>query len=1249
MKTLKIALITLLISPLALLNAEDTIFSIDRANVWIDNGVNSKTYHIPEWSQKAEYTNSVVRVGSDLSLASKAEKLNVLVNNTPTSYPPFTDLTPLPSLSLVGLDYADILGGDMQKPILNVTPEGGDFNETIEIVFELNSQQNDILFYNINNKEEHQQELNATKEANKFSIYLSKNGDHNVSYHLKSTDEQKVLFFTIKSKNPARDSDGDGIPDSVEIELGMNPLAQNYTSDGWSPFDSYVRGNNLIDSDGDGWSDFDETTLRDTDAEDNRSKPTATSLYGVEYRVTTMDTTLYINGDTPPLYRVSFIDMTSNSLYDSSKLEDINLSAEYYNVAISGAVNATLTTYLNKGEIPQVRVPASNPLVLRVRENNESNSKVSKTFIDATEELSVAEYYPHFLDTNTTGFTAESFKDGYIAYLQAHLVAPKDVTYGVDSTIEVSILEAALRNRVLSQTTLLLGNPNFSTEAAAYENTKNSLRDSNRTFNNLVDDLLKMSKGYLFTTPGLNDVLSLKTGTTEDNLANFMQNSLLEDDRYKIALMSIVDYNTSKEYVSLLTPDEDSDGDDISNKDEVFAVPYTHPLLADSDNDGLKDGIDPCPNDKENGCLNNGVSIDDFDGDGIVDSADNCPFHKNEEQEDKELDGIGDVCAKNGIVILTPRTNITLFKGDSFTFEARKTLGSSSDISWFIDKEAQAVAQGESYTHTFTKDADMKLCASLAIDKATACVYIKVLPTQEYQKANLYTLDVTEGDTGSKNSLVELVLRFPAKDLRTYSYSTVDYTANMGDDYINTVGTLNFQIGEQRKYIRVPIVGDSVHETVESFYLQLASHNDGEKDKEILVTILDNDAQNENNGTEPPAETNAVQNSIFFAFQTETYGSEPWMSDGSESNTTILKDLVIDSNGSYPANFTKVGGDTLYFSASDADYQMLLYKSDGTSEGTISLGALDSYEASSFLDINGTLYFTIVSKSDGVKKLYKSSGDAPTLIGDLSRGYESSGMGDMFTRVGGALYFQSYLLSDYDYDNELYKFDIQSESITLVKDINPGEDSSDPHAMTNIDGSLYFIANSKEIWKSDGTEAGTTLVIAADENQSFYDFKHINGKLYYVLNNYLESITDVVAYDLASQTASTLVSYTDSRYISRTFTVGDTFYMLSSLDSTYEIISISGQSITTEFTSDKNINELKTVGDKFYFTNSDGLICNSDYSNVIVSTIDGEYLSFMSNSINDELYFKVSRNSVHALYKTDSVNTTLLVDGSTVP
>lgn len=63
---------------------------------------------------------------------------------------------------------------------------------------------------------------------------------------------------------------------------------------------------------------------------------------------------------------------------------------------------------------------------------------------------------------------------------------------------------------------------------------------------------------------------------------------------------------------------------------------------------------------------------------------------------------------------------------------------------------------------------------------------------------------------------------------------------------------------------------------------------------------------------------------------------------------------------------------------------------------------------------------------------------------------------------------------------ELWRTDGTAAGTVLVKDIVPGWDYSDPHNLTNVNGTLFFVANDgssgSELWKSDGTAAGTVQV-----------------------------------------------------------------------------------------------------------------------------------------------------------------------------
>ena len=110
------------------------------------------------------------------------------------------------------------------------------------------------------------------------------------------------------------------------------------------------------------------------------------------------------------------------------------------------------------------------------------------------------------------------------------------------------------------------------------------------------------------------------------------------------------------------------------------------------------------------------------------------------------------------------------------------------------------------------------------------------------------------------------------------------------------------------------------------------------------------------------------------------------------------------------------------------------------------------------------------------------------------------------TDVGGIAYF---LANDGTHSRELWKSDGTDAGTSLVKDINPGGGDSNIVSMTDVGGTLYFAADDgthgHELWKSDGTEAGTTMV--ADINSGSSDsvapekFANLGGTVYFGAND----------------------------------------------------------------------------------------------------------------------------------------------------
>ena len=195
--------------------------------------------------------------------------------------------------------------------------------------------------------------------------------------------------------------------------------------------------------------------------------------------------------------------------------------------------------------------------------------------------------------------------------------------------------------------------------------------------------------------------------------------------------------------------------------------------------------------------------------------------------------------------------------------------------------------------------------------------------------------------------------------------------------------------------------------------------------------------------------------------------------------------------GSSPAGLTDVDG-MLFFTASDARGSAL-WRSNGTAGGTVLLKRLGSegyYEdyGAAMVGVDGTLFFTV--EDDGNSELWRSDGTRAGTVrvkrfpSSDSDGYGSDGPSDL-TAVGDTLFFTA---SDDVHGEELWRSNGTRAGTVLVKDIRPGNDdgggyddySYGPDDLTAVGDTLFFTADDgvrgQEVWRSDGTKAGTVLV-----------------------------------------------------------------------------------------------------------------------------------------------------------------------------
>lgn len=226
---------------------------------------------------------------------------------------------------------------------------------------------------------------------------------------------------------------------------------------------------------------------------------------------------------------------------------------------------------------------------------------------------------------------------------------------------------------------------------------------------------------------------------------------------------------------------------------------------------------------------------------------------------------------------------------------------------------------------------------------------------------------------------------------------------------------------------------------------------------------------------------------ILFAAQKDILDPVPalWKTDGTAAGTFVVKDIATPTSFAVFSidNMTKFNNQ-IFFTADDGINGPELWKSDGTTAGThlvkdIAAGPFNFEPPKRLIPLNGKLYFFMDDMINGTE-LWESDGTSAgtVLVIDIHPTLGSIGA---FTdphaaKVGNFIYFKA----DEGLNGfELWRTDGTSAGTVLVKDINP-TGSSNPTYMTDFNGTLIFVAddgvNGKEFWKSDGTSAGTVMI-----------------------------------------------------------------------------------------------------------------------------------------------------------------------------
>ncbi len=256
-----------------------------------------------------------------------------------------------------------------------------------------------------------------------------------------------------------------------------------------------------------------------------------------------------------------------------------------------------------------------------------------------------------------------------------------------------------------------------------------------------------------------------------------------------------------------------------------------------------------------------------------------------------------------------------------------------------------------------------------------------------------------------------------------------------------------------------------------------------------------------------------VNGRLYFAVTDDREKLELWTSNGASAGTRLMK--VLNPGGardSVHAELENVNG-VLYFASGTGTAASALWKSNGSASGTVMVR--DGLFPTELVNANGTLYFSAVDANLG-RELWKSRGTVATttLAVDVNTRATPAGGSNPtgFVNVSGIAYF---IAQNPSLGEELWKSNGTSAGTVLVKDINPGSGSSSPRGLTNVGGTLFFSArdarhggtstNFNELWKSDGTASGTVLLRdflpGASGPGEITELTEMGGRLYFTASD----------------------------------------------------------------------------------------------------------------------------------------------------
>lgn len=242
-----------------------------------------------------------------------------------------------------------------------------------------------------------------------------------------------------------------------------------------------------------------------------------------------------------------------------------------------------------------------------------------------------------------------------------------------------------------------------------------------------------------------------------------------------------------------------------------------------------------------------------------------------------------------------------------------------------------------------------------------------------------------------------------------------------------------------------------------------------------------------------------------FVFQAETPGEglELWISDGTDLGTFLLKDINPGVSNTYISKLV-VTEDYVYFLALDTSTFYNLYRTDGTSVGTVLLHSqMAGSSGSALAEINGKIVFMANDGVTGYEPWVFDTIAGASLLKDLTPGITGQDSLIELISKNNKLYF----ITPTSTGTRIIETDGTSLGTLVNQEISTNADEYISNRFSK-DGNIYFSAGS-DFWISDFTQLGTKKIVPAasfpDAVILEYRREVVGNRVFFMTDNYLNN------------------------------------------------------------------------------------------------------------------------------------------------